>query len=102
MKFPTAPAVSSAGAGTSICVHALARYQPLWGYGVLIKVYDDDIFVCEAYVSEKGANSDTHCITDCPNGTYHVELWNNGMGRRIIHKISGKCSLWVTRRDMSS
>ncbi|KAK6212805.1 putative ankyrin-repeat protein [Pestalotiopsis sp. IQ-011] len=51
--------VSSAGADTSICVHAIARYQPLCGYGVSIKVYDDVFFAYKAHVSHEGANSDT-------------------------------------------
>ncbi|KAK6062505.1 hypothetical protein SCUP234_10528 [Seiridium cupressi] len=93
MKFVTALAVFAAGAEACIRVHAVARYQPLWGDGVSIKVYDDDFFYCEAHVSQKGANSDTHWITDCPNGSDHIQLWDNGKAGRISRKVSGKHSL---------
>ncbi|KAF7537290.1 hypothetical protein G7054_g3837 [Neopestalotiopsis clavispora] len=88
MQLLTALAVFAAGAEACIRVHAVARYQPLWGDGVSIKVYDNDDFYCEAHVSQKGANSETHWITDCPNGDYHVELWSNGKAGRITHKVS--------------
>jgi hypothetical protein len=94
MKFlqtlTTAALLAATGVQACIRVHAVLTNNFLTGDVMSVQVYDNDDFYCRVAQGKRRASGDTHWIMDCPNGNYHIELWNNGKQGHITHKVSGK------------
>lgn len=73
-------AISSAQA--CIRIHSVMTYNPLFGDGLRVQIWDNDDFYEVQDQGKRGANGDTHWNFDFGAG-HHVEMWNNGKSGRI-------------------
>ncbi|KAH8898885.1 hypothetical protein GQ53DRAFT_817114 [Thozetella sp. PMI_491] len=107
MKFSqalTVPALLAVSIQACIRLHVRQVNNPIIGDGIGVQLWDNNDFYCKVSQNHAGASSDTHWIMDCPNGPYHIDLWDNGRAGRISHKVSDtdtwQADLHVQNRDV--
>ncbi|KAK4233228.1 hypothetical protein C8A03DRAFT_39082, partial [Achaetomium macrosporum] len=68
----------AAGVQGCIRLHVINTNNFLTGDTMRVQLWDNNDFYCEVSPGKRGADGDTRWVMDCPNGDYHIELWNDG------------------------